>query len=189
MAHPEPAALDRLGASCASTLRAWAPTAAAQENLRRDFLRHLDTAVAGWSRGCAAAHITASSLICTSSRRQVLLTHHRLLDRWLQTGGHLETEDVSLEGAALREAREESGLADLELNPVPLRLDRHDVACGPTGFSVHLDVQFLVHSAVGASPVFGPESIEVQWFSVDRLPEIDPSVRELVGAAATRLGW
>jgi 8-oxo-dGTP pyrophosphatase MutT (NUDIX family) len=45
--------------------------------------------------------------------RKVLLIHHRQLDKWLPLGGHVElVEDP--EQAALREAKEESGL-DVEL--------------------------------------------------------------------------
>jgi 8-oxo-dGTP pyrophosphatase MutT (NUDIX family) len=40
---------------------------------------------------------------------EVLLIHHRKLDKWLPLGGHIElAEDPEI--AALREAREESGL-------------------------------------------------------------------------------
>ena len=44
---------------------------------------------------------------------QVLLVHHRKLAAWLPLGGHIEL-DEDPEVAALREAREESGL-DVEL--------------------------------------------------------------------------
>lgn len=44
---------------------------------------------------------------------RVLLIHHRKLDKWLPLGGHIELEEDP-EQAALREAREESGL-DVEL--------------------------------------------------------------------------
>jgi 8-oxo-dGTP pyrophosphatase MutT (NUDIX family) len=40
---------------------------------------------------------------------KVLLIHHRQLDKWLPLGGHIEL-DEDPEHAALREAREESGL-------------------------------------------------------------------------------
>jgi 8-oxo-dGTP pyrophosphatase MutT (NUDIX family) len=43
----------------------------------------------------------------------VLLVHHRKLNKWLPLGGHIELEEDP-EAAALREAREESGL-DVEL--------------------------------------------------------------------------
>src|SRR5512140_2003057 len=44
---------------------------------------------------------------------RVLLVHHRNLNRWLPLGGHIEL-DEDPETAALREAREESGL-EIEL--------------------------------------------------------------------------
>jgi 8-oxo-dGTP pyrophosphatase MutT (NUDIX family) len=44
---------------------------------------------------------------------KILLIHHRKLDRWLPLGGHIEL-DEDPEQAALREAKEESGL-DVEL--------------------------------------------------------------------------
>ncbi len=40
---------------------------------------------------------------------KILLIHHRQLDRWLPLGGHIEL-DEDPEQAALREAKEESGL-------------------------------------------------------------------------------
>jgi len=44
---------------------------------------------------------------------KVLVIHHRKLDKWLPLGGHIEL-DEDPEQAALREAKEESGL-DVEL--------------------------------------------------------------------------
>jgi 8-oxo-dGTP pyrophosphatase MutT (NUDIX family) len=41
---------------------------------------------------------------------KILLIHHRQLDKWLPLGGHVEL-DEDPEQAALREAKEESGLA------------------------------------------------------------------------------
>ena len=45
--------------------------------------------------------------------KKILLIHHRKLDQWLPLGGHIEL-DEDPEQAALREAKEESGL-DVEL--------------------------------------------------------------------------
>jgi 8-oxo-dGTP pyrophosphatase MutT (NUDIX family) len=44
---------------------------------------------------------------------KVLVIHHRKLDKWLPLGGHVELDEEP-EQAALREAKEESGL-DVEL--------------------------------------------------------------------------
>ena len=72
-----------------------------------------------------------------------MLTLHPIVGRWLQTGGHCESHDATLADAALREAREETGIQDLALDPVPVLLSRHEVPCGPLRPSHHLDVQFV----------------------------------------------
>jgi 8-oxo-dGTP pyrophosphatase MutT (NUDIX family) len=107
---------------------------------------------------------------------------------WLQTGGHIEATDRTLEAAAEREAREESGLANLRLRPSPLLLSKHEVPCGPARPTYHLDVQYLV-LANHLSPDVGLESLDVRWFVHDQLPDVDDSVVALVRAAGVRLGW
>lgn len=168
---------------------AWPAPDPEQATLRQDYLDHLRRHAEGWSRSTAGAHLTASSLICAPADRQVLLTLHARLGRWLQTGGHLDPGDTSLEAAALREATEESGLSGLVLDPTPLLLSRHEVPCGPVRPCFHLDVQYLVTVDRVRPPQVSSESTDVRWFDADRLPEIDASVRALVAAAGRRLGW
>ena len=119
----------------------------------------------------------------------MLLTLHRRLGRWLQTGGHIESTDPTLEAAATREAAEESGLADLSLEPSPLLLSKHEVPCGTVRPTYHLDVQYLVLAGQVFSTDVGEESLDLRWFAHDQLPEVDHSVAALVRAAGVRLGW
>jgi 8-oxo-dGTP pyrophosphatase MutT (NUDIX family) len=119
----------------------------------------------------------------------VLLTLHTRIGRWLQTGGHIESTDATLEAAAVREAEEESGLDDLSLHPNPLLLSKHEVLCGQVRPTYHLDVQYLVLADHLVSPSIGAESRDVQWFAHDQLPGVDNSVVALVAAARVRLGW
>jgi 8-oxo-dGTP pyrophosphatase MutT (NUDIX family) len=119
----------------------------------------------------------------------VLLTLHARLERWLQTGGHIEATDPTLQAAATREAAEESGLAELSLDPSPLLLSKHEVPCGPVRPTYHLDVQYLVLVNRLVTPCASVESSDVRWFAHDQLPEVDHSVLALVQAASVRLGW
>ena len=119
----------------------------------------------------------------------MLLTLHARIGSWLQTGGHIEPTDPTLEAAAVREAYEESGLSDLALDPSPLLLSRHEVLCGPAHPTYHLDVQYLVLANQLISPASSEESLDVQWFPHDQLPQVDHSVNMLVRAAGVRLGW
>lgn len=162
-------------------LAAWRAPDAGQDQLRRAYAAHLAAHPDGMWQGCAAGHLTASALVVDPERGRVLLTLHRKLRRWLQTGGHCEPRDATLADAALREATEESGIAGLRLlRGTPVNLDRHDTPCAP-----HLDVQYAALAPANAPTVVSDESLDVRWFSFEEVPEVaDDSVVRL--AARTR---
>ncbi|MGA8987005.1 NUDIX hydrolase [Aeromicrobium sp.] len=170
-------------------LTAWAPLDDEQDRLRRVYLEHMSRYPDAMSRECHPDHLTASAIIFSADHSRVLLTLHRIIKRWLQTGGHCEPDDATLAGAALREAREEGGIADLAIDPFPVLLSRHEVpSCGPIRPSHHLDVQFVAVAPPDAQHVMSEESDDLAWFGVDDLPDgTDQSVRELIAAARTRL--
>ena len=123
-----------------------------------------------FERDCFPGHVTASAWIVSRESRAVLLTHHRKLDRWLQLGGHTDGDSDVL-ASALREAREESGLADFE--PIPagggaviLDVDVHEIPARPgEPAHQHHDVRFLLEASERA-PLARQrsESKALRWF-------------------------
>lgn len=159
-----------------------------QRELREEFLTHCRQHPRdGWSRDCRPAHLTASSLICSTDGDAVVLVFHRKLQRWLQTGGHIEPGDPSLGEAAAREAAEESGLDLGGARDGIVHLDAHPVPCGGSP-AVHLDVRYLFLTDRSNTPSVSAESEQVRWFDIADLPDTDSSVTDLVAAARATLG-
>jgi len=167
--------------SALNELSPWQPPTGAQAQLKEDFVAHLRQHDDGWSPACRPDHLTASALVVNTSRTMVLLCLHRKVGLWLQFGGHIEAEDRSVAEAALREAREESGIDGLTMvGDRPLRLDRHAAPCDPQARH-HLDVQYLAVAPDGVEPRTSGESLDVRWFVSDALPDAtDDAVRQLV---------
>ncbi|MEU2791451.1 NUDIX hydrolase [Streptomyces sp. NPDC007100] len=161
----------------ARVLKEWPAPSPEQERLRLSYLDHLATYPDGMGKPCKAGHITASALVIDPARGRVLLTLHRKLKMWLQMGGHCEPEDATLADAALREAREESGIASgLTLLGGPVRLDRHHTPC-----AWHLDVQYAALAPEGAEAVISDESLDLRWFPYAQVADVaDDSVVRLV---------
>ncbi|WP_370287715.1 NUDIX hydrolase [Nocardioides sp.] len=166
-----------------ATLSSWTAPDADQETLRRRMVAHLETTPDGMWRSSYPDHLTAGTLVVDDAGERVLLNLHRKAQRWFAFGGHAEQQDATLAGVALREALEESGIAasDLHFHDRPLQLDVHLVPfCDPRGGVSHLDVRYGARAARGAQEVVSEESLDVRWWPIDALPELEPSMVVLV---------
>lgn len=136
-----------------------------------------------FERSLLTGHITASAWILDLDRRYTLLTHHGKLDKWLQLGGHTDG-DADVLGSALREAREESGLAevsaisteifDVDIHRIPARKSE------PEHF--HYDVRFLLEADRAAPLAISSESKDLRWVplcDVDQLTQEESVLRML----------
>jgi 8-oxo-dGTP pyrophosphatase MutT (NUDIX family) len=135
-----------------------------------------------FERARADGHFTASCWLVSGDGERVLLTHHRKLDRWLQLGGHVDG-DPDLAGAALREAREESGLSDLLIDAEIFDLDAHRIpARANEPEHTHWDVRFIVRCAGDEGFAVSAESHALAWVPVRALLEdssVDASLRRM----------
>jgi len=119
---------------------------------------------------------------------KVLLIHHRKLDKWLPLGGHIEL-DEDPEQAALREAKEESGLeVDLigERPPTtspgtraliaPRFLDIHHI----TDAHEHIGMIYWARPKDGALTLSHDEHHDIRWCSSEDLDRLVPAMSDAV---------
>jgi 8-oxo-dGTP pyrophosphatase MutT (NUDIX family) len=146
-------------------------------------------------RSCVPGHITASAWILDADGERALLTHHRKLGRWLQLGGHVDGEE-HVERSALREAQEESGMAEFRFVPwsggelVPLDLDVHPIpARKQEPEHLHWDLRFLLQAAPGQALVTSDESNDLRWFGADELAAATDEESVLRLARKTTVHW
>jgi 8-oxo-dGTP pyrophosphatase MutT (NUDIX family) len=134
-----------------------------------------------FSRSQPTAHFTASAAVVDAAGRRTCLIEHPKLGRRLQPGGHHEPDDPSPPQAALREAREETGL-EVRLHPWaprPFDVDIHEIpAFGDEPAHLHLDLRYLV---VGE----GEPGEDAAWYGWDEaLAGADEdALRRLLGKA------
>lgn len=180
-------AVSGLRASTIELLSSWEAPDAEQDSLRHSVLAFLDANPDACRRRSSAGHITASALVVNHDGSQALLTLHPRVGKWLQLGGHCEEEDSTIWDAALREATEESGIANLILEPNLLGIHVHPITCSLGVPTRHLDLQFLAHAPEGAQISVSEESLDLRWWPIDHIPEEDHSVAVLAQRARTRL--
>jgi 8-oxo-dGTP pyrophosphatase MutT (NUDIX family) len=119
---------------------------------------------------------------------KILLIHHRKLDKWLPLGGHIEL-DEDPEQAALREAKEESGL-DVELlgerppttEPgtraliAPRFLDIHRI----TDTHEHIGMIYWARPKSGSATLAVEEHHDIRWCSTTELDTLQPAMSKAV---------
>ena len=172
-------------------------TAATEEEVASlvRILRFLQEPADPFARANPKGHVTASAVIARPDASEFLLVHHRKLARWLQPGGHTESSDASAFDAALREAREETGISrfDTPLGRAILDVDVHAIpAHRREPAHSHFDIRYLLTSTEAArdhaASAEDPDR-PVRWVSLEgaRALNVDPSLTRALAKAHAML--
>ena len=119
------------------------------------------------------AHMTASSWIVNPERTKTLMVYHNIYDSWSWTGGHADGE-TDLLSVALREAREETGIAHVRpLSPEifsleVLTVDGHEKRGEYVPSHLHMNVTYLLEAEESDTlHVCREENSGVAWFTLE----------------------
>jgi ADP-ribose pyrophosphatase YjhB (NUDIX family) len=181
----------RRGQQLAELLGHFAPADARETEFKARMLQLLENGAAFSRANYAPGHFTASAFVVAEPEQHLLLIYHGKLQRWLQPGGHIEARDGSAVAAALREVREETGLA----LPAPehaalFDLDIHTIPANKTQPEhLHFDVRFLFRTRVSAAAA-GSDALAARWVPIAEVPELesDESVRRALRKLLLSLG-
>jgi 8-oxo-dGTP pyrophosphatase MutT (NUDIX family) len=137
------------------------------------FIEFVSTNEDCFERKLKESHITGSAWVVSKDGRQVLLTHHKKLNRWFQLGGHADGNSDVL-GVAMREAQEESGLErvvpisgkifDVDIHKIPER--------GQEPEHHHYDVRYAFKVVGSEKYVVSNESHNLGWIEIEKLSEL-----------------
>ena len=152
-------------------------------------VRFVETEIGCFDRALQTGHVTGSAWIIDRARSSVLLTHHFKLDRWLQLGGHADG-DPDILRVAMREAREESGIEDIQpLSEAIFDVDVHPIpARGMEPRHFHYDVRFLLEADADAPLVISGESKGLAWVPMADIAQFTAE-QSIARMAAKSTAW
>ena len=142
-----------------------------------------------WRRTNLEGHVTGSAWILNLARTHALLLHHVKLNLWIQPGGHLDDTDSSPAAGAMREAREETGIAGLNFASEALfDIDIHLIPAraANSGFEaahLHYDARYRI-IAPDTRVTISEESLGAKWIALEDL--VQPSQQRSIARMAEK---
>ncbi|WP_375580857.1 NUDIX hydrolase [Marivirga tractuosa] len=125
------------------------------------------------------AHFTASAWIINPNSEEVLLLHHKKLNKWLQPGGHADGQ-TDLEKVAKKEAEEETALNNLQL--ITNKIFDIDIHIIPENKGIpehyHFDVRFAYFCTEIEKTQINSESNNFHWIKLNSVETLtkEPSI-------------
>jgi ADP-ribose pyrophosphatase YjhB (NUDIX family) len=130
-------------------------------------------------------HLCSTAWVIDDSAQWTLLVLHRRLG-WVVPGGHAELGET-LRDAAMRELREETGLAMEPFVDSPVLLHRADFPAGAHRAHTHWNVGFVFIASRDAVTHAEADDTPVAWWPINALPT--PRVPDLAPNLTRILAW
>lgn len=134
-----------------------------------------------FSRKSFQRHITCNAVVM-NPQNKILLVHHKILDRWMTPGGHIEESDTSMRDAALREMEEETGISRTSVlkgtrwpDNVPIHIDSHRIpenAKKQEPDHMHFDFRFLFRVSDVPLAIQEAEVLAAKWEDINHLEDV-----------------
>jgi 8-oxo-dGTP pyrophosphatase MutT (NUDIX family) len=149
----------------AAAVHGYRPDGGCEEADLERINRLMRTAGDPWDR-TVPLHITGSALIVHPATGRVLLRWHQRQQAWLQVGGHGDPGERDPLAVALREAQEETGLADLRPWPTP-ELRHVAIVSVPAGKGEpaheHADLRYVLATGTPDAIVAENQQAQLRW--------------------------
>ncbi|NIJ51973.1 NUDIX hydrolase [Dyadobacter arcticus] len=145
-------------------LKTYIPETGEEEQMHRETIAFVKENPECFERTLLIGHVTASGWVLSANKNEVLLMHHRKLDRWFQPGGHCDG-DPDVEAVARKEVWEETGIQHLEL--LKRSIYDIDVHLIPANNDIpahhHYDIRFVFQMIDEQTILINSESRDVRW--------------------------
>jgi 8-oxo-dGTP pyrophosphatase MutT (NUDIX family) len=125
-----------------------------------------------WARS-SPLHVTGSAVVVHPATGRVLLRWHERMRSWLQVGGHADPGEADPFAVALREAREETGLADLApwpdaARPAPVQVVVVPVPPGAgEPAHEHADLRYVLATAHPDAAIPESATAHLEWLDLE----------------------
>ena len=149
---------------------------------KRLMLQYIDNFEDVITRKNTLCHFTASSWIVNKDRTKVLMIYHNQYNSWAWTGGHVDG-DINLLKVALKEAKEETGLENIEVlnkslySLEILTVDGHIKRGKYVSSHLHLNGTFLFEADENSEiRIKADENSAVKWFPIEEVVDASSEI-------------